>query len=279
MKHFSKLQPMNDRGIDVDCPLREAFAPYRLLPEKWQFLKTALVLPNMQTPSFFASTKEQVVATKCDVIPGEVVKLQSPLRKITTLSKQRRAPEFSCTPQTWLSIILLFRKEEIECSWQLIPIPQPWSSTFSISNKDDFMSNPIFKQLCALKKLPKCETKWELNIPTFAKIDTCGLATLKQLDANVAVNSQTTVVCAMQPRKWQHGYCAALARTGSNLFLKNYFDLAEQQTVHLGLETASSHTCNAWHLIPWLVPRHCQRRWTYSRSTIQVLLRIYEIKR
>jgi hypothetical protein len=45
IKHFSKLQPMNESGIDTDWPLRKALAPYRLLPEKRQLLKRARVQP------------------------------------------------------------------------------------------------------------------------------------------------------------------------------------------------------------------------------------------
>jgi hypothetical protein len=100
IKHLSKRQSINDNGIERDCPLREAFAPYRLLPEKIHFLKTARVRPNMLTPSFLASVKEQLMATRCDVIPGDVVKLESPLRDMMTFSKYSRAPAFNMTPQT-----------------------------------------------------------------------------------------------------------------------------------------------------------------------------------
>jgi hypothetical protein len=64
MKHFSKMQFMNERGMEIDCPLRKAFTPFRLLPQKWQPLKRARVHPNRQTPSFWASKNEQFDATK-----------------------------------------------------------------------------------------------------------------------------------------------------------------------------------------------------------------------
>jgi len=116
VEHFSKWQSINDTGNETDCPLREAFAPYRLLLEKMHLRNNERVRPNMQTASFLASVKVQLIATRYDVIPGDVVKLQSPLRDITTFSKNSRAAALNNTPQTLLSKILLFRKVEIEFS-------------------------------------------------------------------------------------------------------------------------------------------------------------------
>jgi hypothetical protein len=93
--HLSKTQPMNETGIEIDSPLRAAFTPCRLHPENRQFLKTARVRPSMDAPCCFASVKVQLMATKCDVPPGNVVKLQSPEREITMFSKYIRAAAFS----------------------------------------------------------------------------------------------------------------------------------------------------------------------------------------
>jgi hypothetical protein len=72
-----------------------------------------------------ASTKEQLVATKCEVIPGDALKLQSPLPETTTFSKNTLAAALICTPHTLQLKMLLFRNDDIEFSWQLIPTPHP----------------------------------------------------------------------------------------------------------------------------------------------------------